>query len=149
MADASGNFEPHETLSDYPEAFDAVRVNQQLGQLALKGIDLKDRHNRNILYNKMTGRPTQIDFGIADRVVGEDQVQALAEATADGLSAAGIPSVASIYKATVFDLLAGGDVADAMDVAKQGFSRLQKITQPLNGATPRSLQAPQAGPSWL
>jgi hypothetical protein len=25
------------------------------------------------------------------------------------------------------DLLEGGDVADAMDVAKQGFSRLQKI----------------------
>ena len=149
MADASTNFEPRETLSDYPEAFDAVRVNQQLGQLALKGVDLKDRHNRNILYNKMTGRPTQIDFGIADRVVGEDQVQALAEATADGLSAAGIPSIASIYKATVFDLLAGGDVADAMDVAKQGFSRLQKITQPLDGATPKSLAPPQPGPSWL
>ena len=42
---------------------------------------------------------------------------------------AGIKDVADIYRATVYDLLAGGDVQDAMDVAKQGFSRLQKIKQ--------------------
>ena len=77
--------------------------------------------------NKMTGRPLQIDFGIAQKVAGEDQVMALANATADGLEAAGIGDIGSIYRATVMDLLEGGDVTDAMDVAKQGFSRLQKI----------------------
>jgi len=130
MADIRPNFETHGTsYRGFPQGIDAVRVNQQLGQLALKGVDLADRHNGNVLYNKMTGRPHQIDFGIADRVSGADQVQALAEATANGFTAAGIEDVADIYRATVYDLLAGGDVDDAMDIAKQGFSRLQKIKQ--------------------
>ena len=105
----------------------AVRHAQQMGQLALKGVRLEDRHDGNVMRHKMTGRPMQIDFGIADRVQGSDQVAALANATSDGFEAAGLGDVASIYRATVFDLLEGGDVADAMDVAKQGFSRLQKI----------------------
>ena len=46
---------------------------------------------------------------------------------AEGFEAAGLGDVASIYRATVMDLLEGGDVAEAMDVAKQGFSRLQKL----------------------
>ena len=75
----------------------------------------------------MTGRPMQLDFGIANKVEGEMQVDALARATSDGFVAAGLGDVAQIYHDTVYDLLAGGQVADAMDVAKQGFSRLQKI----------------------
>ena len=127
MSDVRTNFEPHGNATQFPSGRDAIRVNQQLGALALKGIDLDDRHNGNILYNKSTGRPMQIDFGIAGRVEGSEQVATLANATADGFTAAGLGDVADIYRATVFDLLEGGDVADAMDVAKQGFSRLQKI----------------------
>ena len=128
MEDVRNNFESHgRGANRFPEGTDAVRVNQQLGQLALKGVRLEDRHNANVLYNKMTGRPLQLDFGIGDRVSGADQVQALAEATADGFSAAGIGDVGDIFRATVYDLLEGGQVAEAMDVAKQGFSRLQKI----------------------
>ena len=127
MSDVRTNFEPHGDASKFPSGRDAVRVNQQLGALALKGVDLDDRHNGNVLYNKMTGRPMQLDFGIAGRVEGSEQVATLANATAEGFSAAGLDDVADIYRATVFDLLEGGDVADAMDVAKQGFSRLQKI----------------------
>jgi hypothetical protein len=88
---------------------------------------LDDRHAGNIVYNKMTGRPMQLDFGIAQRVEGPDQVMVLADVTAEGFEAAGIKDMGDIYRATVYDLLEGGDVADAMDVAKQGFSRLQKI----------------------
>jgi len=134
MDDMRGNFERHEGRvispdqpGQWPAGMDAVRVNQQLGQLALKGIDLGDRHSGNVLYNKMTGRPMQLDFGIANKVEGEMQVDALARATSDGFVAAGLGDVAQIYHDTVYDLLAGGQVADAMDVAKQGFSRLQKI----------------------
>ena len=105
----------------------AVRQAQQMGQLALKGVRLEDRHDGNVMRHKMTGRPMQIDFGIAGRVEGSEQVATLANATAEGFEAAGLGDVASIYRATVMDLLEGGDVADAMDVAKQGFSRLQKI----------------------
>ena len=128
MADVRDNFETHgNNYRGFPTGRDAVRVNQQLGQLALKGVRLEDRHNGNVLYNKMTGRPMQIDFGIAGRVEGSEQVATLANATAEGFEAAGLNDVASIYRATVMDLLEGGDVTDAMDVAKQGFSRLQKI----------------------
>lgn len=134
MDDMRGNFERHEGRvispdqpGQWPAGMDAVRVNQQLGQLALKGIDLGDRHSGNVLYNKMTGRPMQLDFGISNKVEGEMQVDALARATSDGFVAAGLGDVAQIYHDTVYDLLAGGQVADAMDVAKQGFSRLQKI----------------------
>jgi len=127
MADVRDNFEPHGTSSQWPSGRDAVRVNQQLGALALKGVRLEDRHGGNVLYNKATGRPMQLDFGIAGRVEGSEQVATLANATAEGFEAAGLGDVAGIYRATVMDLLEGGDVAEAMDVAKQGFSRLQKI----------------------
>ncbi len=128
MDDIRNNFESHGIAArQFPQGRDAVRVNQQLGQLALKGVRLEDRHNGNVMYNKMTGRPLQLDFGIADRVSGAHQVQALTEATAEGFSAAGIGDVGDIFRATVYDLLEGGQVEEAMDVAKQGFSRLQKI----------------------
>ena len=104
-----------------------IRTAQQLGQLALKGVRLEDRRAANIVQNKMTGRPMQLDFGIAGKVEGSEQVATLAMATAEGFEAAGLDDIASIYRATVIDLLEGGDVAEAMDVAKQGFSRLQKI----------------------
>ena len=128
MADTRKNFAKHDSNNGlFPAGRDAVRVSQQLGQLALKGIDLGDRTIDNVVYNKMTGRPMQIDFGVAGKVEGPQQVASLAYATAEGFEAAGLGDVAEIYRATVFDLLEGGDVTDAMDVAKQGFSRLQKI----------------------
>ena len=131
MQDARPNFELHRTNRQFPTGTDAVRVNQQLGALALKGVDLDDRHTGNIMYNKMTGRPLQLDFGKSRNVTGEDQVAALTNATEAGFAAAGLGDVARIYSDTVYDLLAGGDVAEAMDIAKQGFSRLQKIKGPL------------------
>ena len=54
-------------------------------------------------------------------------MMSLADATEDGFRAAGIGDIGSIFRATVYDLLNGGQVDEAMDVAKQGFSRLQKI----------------------
>ena len=128
MADVRPNFETHgQRAREFPTGRDAIRVNQQLGQLALKGIRLEDRHNANVLYNKMTGRPMQLDFGIAGKLEGSEKAAWLTHVTAEGFEAAGLNDVASIYRATVMDLLEGGDVDDAMDVAKQGFSRLQKI----------------------
>lgn len=133
MEDIRPNFETHlGGANKFPTGIDALRVSQQLGQLALKGIRLEDRHSGNVLYNKMTGRPMQLDFGIAGRVEGSEQAATLAMATAEGFEAAGLADVASIYRATVMDLLEGGDVNEAMDLAKQGFSRLQKIKAPIS-----------------
>tara|TARA_X000001382_G_scaffold127277_1_gene114916 strand:- start:2950 stop:3564 length:615 start_codon:yes stop_codon:yes gene_type:complete len=128
MNDLRANYEKHgQRARGFPEGIDAVRVNQQLGQMALNNIYLKDRHNNNVLYNKMTGRPKHIDFGIANRVTGADQVQALTAVTSDGFEAAGIPEMGDMLRGIVYDYLEGGQVTEAMDVAKQGFSRLQKI----------------------
>jgi len=130
MRDVRGNFERHgEEVRGFPEGMDAVRVNQQLGQLALNNIYLGDRHNNNVFYNKMTGRPRQIDFGISHKVEGYDKVQALTNATSDGFEAAGIPEMGDMLRGIVFDYLEGGQINEAMDVAKQGFSRLQKIKE--------------------
>ena len=55
---------------------------------------------------------------------------ALMDATADGFEAAGLIEVADICRATVMDSVVGGDVANAMDVARE-FAELQKIKKPL------------------
>ena len=127
MEDIRKNFEMPPVATQWPTGHNAVRVNQQLGQLALKGIRLDDRHSGNIVYNKMTGRPMQLDFGRAKLVEDEMQIDALTRATEAGFVAAGLGDVAQIYSDTVYDLMAGGQFKEAMDVAKQGFSRLQKI----------------------
>jgi len=129
MEDIRSNFEPVQSIKGlYPaDPLFNVRAAQQLGQLALKGVRLDDRKADNMMQNKMTGRPMQLDFGIADRVTAKDQVMALADATEDGFRAAGIGDIGDIFRDTVYDLINGGQLDEAMDVAKQGFSRLQKI----------------------
>ena len=131
MSDARQNFGPRIGQGKFPRGTDAIRVEQQMGELALQGVRVEDRHSGNVLYNKMTGRPLQLDFGIAQRVTGEDQVSALADATERGLAAAGLPEEGAMVSEIVYDYLAGGQVAEAMDIAKQGFSRLQKIKAPV------------------
>lgn len=130
MRDVRTNYEP--VKADSRDLFPSdrkinIKTAQQLGHLALKGVRLEDRKADNMMQHKMTGRPMQLDFGIAGRVEGSEQAAWLTHVTAEGFEAAGLNDVASIYRATVMDLLEGGDVDDAMDVAKQGFSRLQKI----------------------
>ena len=129
MQDIRQNYAPASYAKTYdgPIGMDAVRVQQQLGMLALNGVDLNDRHINNMQFHNMTGRPTQLDYGLARRVEGEDQVAALANATERGLAAAGLPEEGMMVSEIVYDYLAGGQVKEAMDIAKQGFSRLQKI----------------------
>ena len=128
MQDIRKNFEaaPETKQTD-------LDVAKQLGQLALKGVRLEDRNPNNVFVNKMTGRPMQIDFGVSGPVKDDYQKAAtLALATDEGFKAAGIGQMGDILVATVMDLLEGGMDAEAMDVARQGFSRLQKIKNPLS-----------------
>ena len=136
MADVRKNFSPVRGSGARGDGYPLdpkvnLRTTQQLGQLALKGVRLEDRHAGNILTNNMTGRPMQLDFGIAGKMSPDQQAAHLANVTAEGFEAAGIGEMGSILRATVMDYLEGGQVAEAMDVAKQGFSRLQKIKEPL------------------
>ena len=137
MADARKNYEPvDENAEGIPsDPITNIRTAQQLGQLALKGIRLEDRRSANIMKNKMSGRPLQLDFGISGKMSPDQQAAHLAHVTAEGFAAAGISDVGSILRATVMDYLEGGQVSEAMDVAKQGFSRLQKIKAPVTTNT--------------
>ena len=140
MDDVRQNYVPvKEDASGLPsDPVTNIRTAQQLGQLALKGIRLEDRRAANIMKHSMTGRPLQLDYGIAGRMSTDQQAAHLANVTADGFAAAGIDEMGSILRATVMDYLEGGDVDEAMDLAKQGFSRLQKIKAPLTKKTMNS-----------
>lgn len=108
-------------------------THKQLAQLALNNISLTDRHSENIFVNKMTGRPIQIDFGFSEQIVTPMQKAAvLSKHVKNGLDAAGLPEEASIFYATTSSLLTT-DPEMALDVAKQGLSRLQKIKAPIQG----------------
>ena len=136
MERISNNFEQHPSESAFypgiPNNKDSVRISQQLGQMALKGLRLEDRHDKNIYYHKMTGRPMHIDFGMADIMDKSQSAAQLADVTAEGFDAAGLHGIGGVVRATVMDYLEGGDVDEAMDIAKQAFSRLQKIKEPLS-----------------
>lgn len=145
MQDVRDNYDPVSRDTEFIESMDdwsrrgatnyqrgmALRHEQQMGQLALKGIDLMDRHTGNVVKHKMTGRPLQLDMGITVPVDGVDQVQALIGATQRGFNAAGLPDVGEIVSDTVYDYLEGGQIAEAMDFTKQAFSRLQKLKGPV------------------
>ena len=117
----------------------ALKHYKQMGQLALKGVDLRDRHTGNIFKHEMTGRPMQIDFGITSKVSGEDQVQALIQATEGGFAALGQYDVAEIVKVTAYDYLYGGHVKEAWDFTKEAFASLQKVKNPAAFVTPEAL----------
>ena len=133
MDDVRKNYQPvKQGVDQFPsDPTVNIRTAQQLGQLALKGIRLEDRRAANVMQHNMTGRPLQLDYGVAGRMSPDQQAAWLANVTADGFEAAGIGELGSILRATVMDYLEGGDVAEAMDIAKQGFSRLQKIKAPV------------------
>lgn len=104
---------------------------KQMSLLALNNISLGDRHPGNIMFNKMTGRPIQLDFGLPEQIKNERQKAAnLSLAVSQGLHAAGLKEEAMIFNGVVADLLYTDPVM-ALDVAKQGLSRLQKIKTPI------------------
>ena len=135
MQDIRNNYEPVQN-TPRPQLIEDPKLNldiaKQRGALALRGVELDDRHSGNVFKHKMTGRPMQIDFGISyDLTENGAKAQALANATADGFAAAGIPDMGDMLRGIVFDYLEGGQADEAYDVARQGFSRLQKIKNPL------------------
>ncbi len=134
MKDIRPNFE---MLSDIKARGDnlarrraMVGTHQQTGALALKGIDVMDRENpKNVAVNKLTGRPIQLDFGIVEDIRDDKfgQMRAIQQATEEGFKAAGLKEEAEIFGEIIDEYVIDGRIDDAMDIAKQGFSRLQKI----------------------
>lgn len=133
-----GEITMQDLRSNYAHAeTDQLTNKQQLDQakqmslLALNNISLSDRHPGNIMFNKITGRPIQLDFGLTEQIKNERQKAAnLSLAVSQGLHAAGLKEEATIFNGVVADLLYTDPVM-ALDVAKQGLSRLQKIKTPI------------------
>ena len=69
----------------------------------------------------------QIDFGLSEQITNPTQKAAtLSMHVANGLKAAGLKEEAQIFLATTSKMLTTEPLM-ALDVAKQGLSRLQKI----------------------
>lgn len=115
-----------------------VDTHKQLAQLALNGVMLEDRHAGNIFVNKMSNRPMQIDFGLATEIKTPSQkAGALAYHVGNGLNAAGLNEEARFFSELVnevgqFNIMTNAydNPEAALDMAKQGLSRLQKIKTP-------------------
>lgn len=115
-----------------------VNTHKQLAQLALNNVMLEDRHVGNIFVNKMSNRPMQIDFGLATEIKTPSQkAGALAYHVGNGLNAAGLNEEARLFSQLVnevgqFNIMTNtyDNPEAALDMAKQGLSRLQKIKTP-------------------
>lgn len=133
MQDVSDNYSFDPSYSPYgaAEARERQRrleVSQQLSRLALQGMDLEDRHGGNIAFHNMTGRPIQVDFGFAYRLgTSAEKAAALANNVRDGLRAAGAEEIGQFLHGLVGEMLREGRGEEALDIAKQGMSRLMKI----------------------
>ena len=130
MRDLRPNYESAHQSPRKSQEID-LAMNKQLAALALRGTDLHDRHSGNYMVHKMTGRPIQLDFGITSNFKDKaEQVRAIGAHVDNAFQAAEMRDVATIFKDTVIGLLNEGKVDDALDVAKQGLSRVQKIKKP-------------------
>ena len=109
-----------------------LKLNQQLANFADRGYVLNDRHAGNVQVNKMSERPTNIDFGLTKEVTGDDQLGAEMEFIARGFQSAGLGDIGEIFRATIIDLNAKGLKDQAADVAQQGLQKLNEIERPLN-----------------
>jgi hypothetical protein len=146
MQDLRTNYIPLETSDDfYDPGLNKIQMknanvetHKQLSQLALNGIKLGDRHGQNIFIHKMTGRPMQIDFGLVEELKTTSQkAGAITHHVANGLRAAGLPNEASTLTQLVNEVGEFNNMTmqydkpeAALDMAKQGLSRLQKIKLP-------------------
>ena len=131
MDDLSRNFkqmaEVQDTFNEKQLRNIDVKRAQQQGMANLKGVDLQDRHEGNVMLNNMTNNPIQVDFGIVDKLTNDrDKAIALAQNTAKGFHAAGQPEENEIFAGLVMEALERGDDKQALELAKQGFAGLQK-----------------------
>lgn len=135
---AQRNIQPNKELSKTQYQMAQVDTHKQLAQLALNDVMLQDRHAQNIFVNKLSNRPMQIDFGHAMKLTTPSQkAGALAFHVGNGLAAAGLQEEASLFTSLVnevgqFNFNSGAyeNPEAALDMAKQGLSRLQKIKGP-------------------
>jgi len=110
-----------------------IKRFQQLGGINLRGIDLNDRHENNVMVHSLTGRPMQVDFGIGQQLNNSrSKAVALSKNTQKGFYSAGLEDEGDLLNGLVSDLIQEGQDDEAYKMAKQGFAQLQKIKKPVN-----------------
>jgi hypothetical protein len=127
--------ESNPALSQIQAKMAEVDTHKQLAQLALNNINLSDRHKQNIFVNKISNRPMQIDFGLAEPIQNVSQQAAvLSMHVTNGLKAAGLEQEANVLNGLVqeagqlnLETRQFENPRAALDIAKQGLSRLQKL----------------------
>ena len=108
-----------------------IKQAQQEAAAAMRGVELLDRHQGNIVYHKMMDRPLQIDLGINNPVQGFDRDAVMAQKAVQGMQMAGLDEEAGILDGLLRDALAKGDNEAFHDYAQQGVSRLMKLKGPV------------------
>ena len=103
-----------------------VKRKQQEAMAAMKGIELLDRHDGNVMAHKLMGRPLQIDPS-GRRIDGIDKDLTLAQKAVEGMRAAGANEEANIFAGLVNEAQERGDFEAVHDLTQQGASRLMKI----------------------
>lgn len=111
------------------ERLRGVKQNQQEAVAGMKGYELWDRHEGNIMNHNMMNRPMQVDLGLHQQVNGFEQDQVIANKTINGLRYAGLQDEADILHGLLQESANRGDEAAFHDLTQQGASRLMKIKQ--------------------
>ena len=106
----------------------ALRQSQESIKQILKGELVLDRHVGNVMVNKMTGRPYQLDVGVTAKLRDKAaKAQELSYTLAEGFSAVDDHITAEVLSDTIWDYIEGGQYDEAFDIAQQGVSKLMKI----------------------
>ena len=137
MQDLSKNFDSlqkvEDTLTDDQFQRAQIKSFQQQAMANLKGIQLQDRHAGNIMINKLTKSPIQVDFGIVSKLTDTtEQATALGMNAGNAMIAAGLEDEGRMLNGTISALLQAGDKEGAMDVAKQGMALAMKLKGGVN-----------------
>ena len=118
--------------TELDQATDIKRAQQE-GGFNLRGMEIADRHEGNVMVHELTGRPMQVDFGIGQQLNNSrSKAIALGNNTRKGFLAAGLEDEGDLLGGLVGDLIKEGRDDEAYKMAKQGFAQLQKIKKPVN-----------------
>jgi hypothetical protein len=105
--------------------FEVMRRQQETAA-AIHGVQLRDRHEGNVMRNKMTGRPLQIDPS-GRQVEGLARSVAQEEPVVDAFRKAGLTDEAQIFEGLLQEARANNDVDTYKDLVQQGASRVMKM----------------------
>jgi hypothetical protein len=103
-----------------------VKRRQQEAAAAIHGVQLGDRHEGNVMRNKMTGRPLQIDPS-GRNVSGVNRTLAISEPVVDAFYKAGLTDEAQIFEGLLSEAREADDYDTYKDLVQQGASRVMKM----------------------